>query len=195
VATVAVQGAGGNRSLYSYGIPASLTGALRPGHLVEVPFGTRTLQGVVLDVDFRVVEGFTLRDIHAVLEPEPSLGELQLDLAQWIAAYYACDVAEALAAMLPPGLTRATVVTYHASGQPTGAQRLTEMQAAILRDLVERGPRTMSRLSAFGDERTVTAALESLARRKLITRRQEMGRAASTPMELVVVLQPHATLH
>ena len=195
VATVAVQGAGGNRSLYSYGIPAELIGTLRPGHLVEVPFGKRTLQGVVMDVDFAVVEGFTLRDIRSVLEPEPSLGELQLDLAQWIAAYYACDVADALAAMLPPGLTRASVVTYRATGQLTGAQRLTDVQAALLHELEEHGQRTVSRLSAFGDERTVTTALESLVRRKLVVRQQEMGRAAaSTITELVVVLQPRGTV-
>ncbi|MCH7787786.1 MAG: hypothetical protein IIC22_09760, partial [Chloroflexi bacterium] len=48
-AEVAVDAPAGYDRTFSYSIPQSL--ALRPGHLVQVPFGSRSLQGVVISLE------------------------------------------------------------------------------------------------------------------------------------------------
>jgi primosomal protein N' (replication factor Y) len=74
---------------------------LVPGTVVRVPLGRRTLTGVVL----RLVppsQRRGLRDVHAILPAPYRLGAPALQLAAWIADYYACALGEAVALLLPP---------------------------------------------------------------------------------------------
>jgi primosomal protein N' (replication factor Y) len=85
---------------FTYEAPAHL--ALRPGHLVRVPFGQRTVHGVVvaltddLQVDY-------VRPVLGLLHPEPVVDDVHIELARWIASYYITPLFDALAPMLPPG--------------------------------------------------------------------------------------------
>ena len=99
-AEIAVDAPAGHDRTFSYSVPPPLE--VTPGQLVLVPFGPRTLQGVVfcLEPAPRVEK---TRDIARVQAPEPVLTEHQLALARWISSYYMCTLFEAAALMLPPG--------------------------------------------------------------------------------------------
>ena len=72
------------------------------GQSVKVPFGPRTLQGIVFAVvDAPQVE--ETRDIADTLSAGALLESHQLSLARWISEYYLSSLFESAALMLPPG--------------------------------------------------------------------------------------------
>jgi len=96
-------GQGGPARTFTYSVPEGV--AVAPGHLVRVALGTRVSAGVVVATDVPAPPG-TLRDIAAVADATPVLHPHQIELARWIAQRYRCALADAVRAMVPPGLAR-----------------------------------------------------------------------------------------
>jgi len=90
---------------YTYEVPEALAEIARPGARVEVPFGRRSLVGYVIGTP-KSTGVAKLKPIDRVLDDPPLLTPALLDLARWIAAYYACSFGEALRAVLPGGVDR-----------------------------------------------------------------------------------------
>jgi primosomal protein N' (replication factor Y) (superfamily II helicase) len=85
---------------FHYHVPPRLQAALEPGLRVLVPFAGRKLAGFATKwVDAPDVPD--TKDVIAVLDTKPLLGETMLRLAAWIARYYACGPGEVLEAMVP----------------------------------------------------------------------------------------------
>ncbi len=191
-AAVALAGKVGERSVYTYRIPQALVDTIRPGMLVEVPFGPRVMAGIVISLNGQVDPGIRLRDVVGLLDPLPCLTPTQIALAEWIAEYYSCRVNDAVGLMVPAGIDRAPVVLYSLPTEPIlGRQVLTPLQRELLTSLERTGPTTAARLAAQQDAKSVTMALESMARRKVVVRSRMLGQAAvKDRTEIVVVLQP-----
>ena len=99
-ADVAVDSPVGHARAFTYGIPVRLT--VRPGQLVWVPFGSQTLQGIVVELSTTAPD-FATRDILQAVEPSPLLGPDHIQLGWWMSRYYRCPLFNALSPMLPPG--------------------------------------------------------------------------------------------
>ena len=70
--------------IFDYSIPESLAGKIGVGHLVIVPFGKQTAQGVV----FRFIDQPSVPDVKEVFElvdPAPVLTQAQIALAEAMA--------------------------------------------------------------------------------------------------------------
>ena len=88
---------------FDYAVPGHLADAAVRGCRVVVPFGTRTVTGVVVGKANRP-DASGLKSIADVLDDEPALPEAMLRLCEWIAGYYFCGYGEALRAALPAGI-------------------------------------------------------------------------------------------
>lgn len=102
-AEVAVDAPSGYNHTFSYSIPKSLI--INIGCIVVVPFGKRTVQGVVFSLVDNPQVAQT-REILSVVDPNVILPDIQLELARWISQYYMSSLFEAAALMLPPGLRK-----------------------------------------------------------------------------------------
>ena len=137
-AEVAVDSPVGAGRTFTYSIPEGL--ALAPGQLLRVPFGPRTLQGVVLELSSATSAPYT-RDVLGLVYPDVLLDEDRLALARWVSDYYMCGLFEAAVPMLPHG-SRARPATYLESlvKDPAEVQSgLTRRQAEILKHIHSRG--------------------------------------------------------
>ncbi len=85
---------------FTYSIPPHLN--VQPGQLVRVPFGPRTLRGIVTRLTFERRVDYT-KPILALVHPEPLLNDTQMELAQWVSRYYMALLFDSMAPMLPPG--------------------------------------------------------------------------------------------
>ncbi|MBN1857291.1 MAG: primosomal protein N' [Dehalococcoidia bacterium] len=133
-AEVAVDAPSG-RSTYSYGVPVGFIAHL--GQLVWVPFGSRTVRGVVVELSATPAYEDT-RDMLS-LESSVSLSPLQLNLARWMEARYLCSLFAALALFLPPGTDRSPLVRYEPTGNSLeSVPALSARQGDILRRATER---------------------------------------------------------
>ena len=93
---------------FDYLPPAGVdTDTLQPGMRVRVPFGRRTLIGILLEVCATpAVEQQKLKFAEAVLDNSALLSDDVLAMVQWASAYYQHPIGEALAAALPVLLRR-----------------------------------------------------------------------------------------
>ncbi len=88
----------------TYRVPPELERPAK-GARVLVPLGSRRVTGCVVstsEVADDDVPQARMRDIFDLFDPEPYLPEAVVDLALWIAEYYAASPGEALAAAMPP---------------------------------------------------------------------------------------------
>lgn len=95
---------------FDYLIPPELEAAVVPGGRVRVPFGSRRVEGWVLQ---RKVEAEVARDrlrpVAGVVEECDPLRAEDLAIAGWLVQRYLCGWREALALFAPAGLVRGTV--------------------------------------------------------------------------------------
>ncbi len=88
----------------SYRVPPEIERPAK-GARVLVPLGSRRVTGCVVstsEVEDGETSGSELRDLLDLFDPEPYLPEEVVDLALWMADYYAASPGEALAAAMPP---------------------------------------------------------------------------------------------
>src|SRR5688500_20309095 len=74
------------------------------GIRVTVPFGKRTLTGVVID-EADHSELADVRELIDVLDEQPLFSEEILRFAEWMTEYYVSPIGETLRTMLPYGTT------------------------------------------------------------------------------------------
>jgi primosomal protein N' (replication factor Y) (superfamily II helicase) len=107
-AEVSVNSPIASKQTFSYAIPTGLSVTI--GQAVWVPFGEKTLQGIVVALtDHPAVE--QTRDISGLIDPLPLLSLAQIKLAQWLSQYYLTPLFEAIALMLPPAFERRVVIS------------------------------------------------------------------------------------
>ncbi|MBE7534462.1 MAG: primosomal protein N' [Anaerolineales bacterium] len=97
--------------IFDYAVPESLAGTVGIGHLVIVPFGKQTVQGVV----FRFVDQPSVRDVKEIIElvdPEPVLTQAQISLAEAMAESTLAPLAAVVGLFLPVGLSQQVDTLY-----------------------------------------------------------------------------------
>lgn len=88
---------------FTYEVPDELAPRAVEGTRVVVPFGKRTVSGYILGLSSES-DHPSPRPIESLAEEPPLLQPYQVELARWIAAHYAAPLAEAVRAMIPPGI-------------------------------------------------------------------------------------------
>ena len=148
------------------------------GQAVYVPFGSRTLQGVVLEVteEPRFPE---TRDIIAVVEGPPLLSPERAALARWISEHYLAPLFDCVALMLPPGFRRKplTLLRPLVSGEEIAGLELTPRQRQVLEALAGRREVEADELRQELGLRSLGAVVDQLAGRGLIERTLRAGPA------------------
>ena len=153
---------------FSYRIPDDLPVA--PGQLVRVPFGARTLQGIVFSLaEHSQVPEEETRNIAAIVFDEPLLDEVRLQLARWMSGYYICSLFEAATPILPPGGRVRARIHLTLADPETDRDSLTPLQQRIVDYIAKRGSATQDALvRAVGD--SAAASVASLVRRNVLNR-------------------------
>lgn len=107
-AEVAVNSPGAQRRTFCYAVPPHMSVEL--GHAVEVPFGPRVAQGIVVELSETPSVDDT-REIKGLLDPQPIISPIHIELARWISSYFLSPISDAIALMTPPGFER-RLITY-----------------------------------------------------------------------------------
>ena len=89
--------------IFQYSIPNSLRDQIRIGHRVLVPFGSRKLEGYVIELTNELqFDVGRLKEISALLDPDPIILPSLVELAHYMRRNYLGLLSEALQLMLPP---------------------------------------------------------------------------------------------
>ncbi len=179
-AEVAVNAAAPIRQTFTYRVPDELTVAV--GQAVYVPFGARTLQGIVVEVTAEPRYQDT-RDIEAVIDERPLATPERVSLASWLSDYYRAPLFDCVSLMLPPGFKRRPQtflrLAFWAGDAPDD---LNDAERAILDALREREDSEPEDLKlSLKDVRGVTRAIGALIRRGLVARTYQLARPSVQP--------------
>ena len=122
--------------VFDYHLPIELQGVVVPGCLVEVPFGPRAAQGVVIR-EVETPQVAETRAVSALVDPEPVLTPAQMRLGEWLSERTLSPLAACLHCMLPSGLSQQSDILYQLLKQPQPDERavtpLQEKLMALLR--------------------------------------------------------------
>jgi primosomal protein N' (replication factor Y) len=143
-----------------------LEGKIKPGHLVLVPFGQHTVQGVVL----RFIEQPDVESTRPVLDlvdPQAVLTAQQIALAQILAHECLASQASCIELMLPAGLGKQGDILYTSQGRmPDG---LSLVQTRLLNLLYRRGALRGQQIDRAMPRTDWRAAMRPLVRRGAVT--------------------------
>ena len=180
-AQVAVDGAGLQARTFTYSVPDELP--VRPGHLVWVPFGSRTVQGIVFGLT-NVPEIEEPRGIERVAYANPLISERQIKVAIWMSTYYRVGLFMAASQMLPPGFA-SRLRTWVS----VDAKRVADTAEAA--DLGSRDDRALRMVEDVGEMRRPSlvrrlgrgggVVVDRLIRRKLLVTRSEWEHQRQKP--------------
>ncbi len=90
--------------LFTYAVPETLRGRVKPGARVIVPFGPRRVTAYAIAERGRAPGAFKVREIAGLVDEEPLLTAELLDLARWMSEYYLHPIGEVLGAVLPAAI-------------------------------------------------------------------------------------------
>ena len=155
----------------TYRVPAELAPRIRVGQKIAVPLGTRRATGYVAEIHAGARgpgDDLRLRDVAAILDDVPPLGEELLGFLREAARYYFTPPGEALRAALPRVAERAAQrIKVVRRGAATGADvRLGPRQRALLAALDAEGEMTLA--GAQREHGVAGAAVHALAGRGLV---------------------------
>ena len=103
--------------VFTYRLPPHIASGVQVGAQVLVPFGPRTVVGLVVGLR-EETDRTEVKDIEAVFEDVPALPPDALPLARWIADYYLCELGEALRPFLPQGASYRISRRFRLTGEP-----------------------------------------------------------------------------
>jgi primosomal protein N' (replication factor Y) (superfamily II helicase) len=124
--------------IFDYAVPGSLLGRVGVGHLVIVPFGKQTVQGVV----FRFIDQPSvpeIKEITELVDPVPVMTQAQVVLAEAIAEATLSPLASVVSLFLPTGLSQEADVIYQLRITEYIPQKST-IELRLIKILQERGP-------------------------------------------------------
>ncbi len=172
------------RKLFTYSLPDGIEGSAEPGSRARVPFGRRSLTGVIASVgESSDVAPDRIRGITALPDTAPAIGRALLGTLAWAARYYVSAPGPTFALGLPPrgGSSPRTSAFYTPAGDADPGRAATARaprQRDIL-DLLQREGRPLSAEEIRGLVGATAPALAALRRKGLL--RVEIRQVEAAP--------------
>ncbi|MGC8873123.1 MAG: hypothetical protein ACP5SI_01575, partial [Chloroflexia bacterium] len=168
---------------FSYAVPAEMRERVALGQLVWVPFRRSHLPAIVVGLSDKPPE-FDTRPLEGILDQRPVVTELQLRLASWIAQYYFCSLAEAVFAMVPPGVVARVyrVVVLTEGGRSRDLQALAPPLQRLIEELRAAGGEMPEReLCRKLGRKSVSGSLHRLVRQGWLQRETRIAEPETRP--------------
>ena len=176
-AEVAVNSLIAQRRSFCYSIPPALK--IDIGQAVWVPFGSKTLQGIVVKLsDYPSFEA--TKEINGIITSLPLLSSVQIETALWLSKHYLASLFDSVALMLPPGFERRLVTFLHLLPVPVDTQ-LSPEQEQFVHLIEDRDKVNLKEFERkFGKKKTESIT-QQLLRRGLAVKSQQLEEAKIKP--------------
>jgi primosomal protein N' (replication factor Y) len=166
---------------FTYRLNAEQSSEAKVGARLVVPLGRTVVTSYIVGLDDELPQALNetdIKDAQALVDTDPVCNPEILELARWVADYYACPLGEVIKAALPPGMSpksrnaafaKPKLRRFVRLGQPTNPdddEKLGDAQRRALATLASNGPMPLQALlkTAGVSPATVT----SLERKALI---------------------------
>lgn len=148
---------------YTYILPDEFKAKACVGARVIVPFGSRKMYtALIYEFHTDSPENFEPKEVWALLDDSPIVGNHQLDFWNWLSTYYNCTLGEVFKAALPSGfkLESESVVTLVEDFEASQPLKMNEQQMLDL--LASRGEMSVADLSKSMEQKNVLPIVKRL---------------------------------
>jgi len=178
-AEVVVNSPGAQRRTFCYAVPSNMS--VEVGHAVEVPFGPKVAQGIVVEL-LEIPSVEDTREIKGFIDPQPIISPTHIKLARWISDHYLSPISDAVALMTPPGFER-RVITYLTANPNIDEDMfasLTPEQKRIL-DIVGNSKIDSKEIEKALGKRQSVAMIKQLVQKRLLDKTYKLGAPKVNP--------------
>jgi primosomal protein N' (replication factor Y) len=176
-AEVAVNSPIAQRRSFCYSIPPELN--IDIGQAVWVPFGSKTLQGIVVKLsDYPSFEA--TKEINGVITSLPLLSSVQIEIALWLSKRYLAPLFDSIALMLPPGFERRLVTFLQLLSGQVDLQLSLE-QEQLIRLLESGGKVDLKEVERKLGKRATETVTQQLLRRGMVAKSQQLEEVRIKP--------------
>jgi len=180
---------------FTYQVPAAFQMRIKTGIRVVVQFGQRKFFSALVYKlhQERPVGDFEIKDIEAILDDEPIIGEKQIQLWEWIASYYCCTLGEVFKAALPSGLKLESQTKISLNPEAIFQEGLNDKENAVVLLLESRKTASIQDLNQFLGIQSSFAILKILLEKNAVIIEEQL-RDSYKPKSLSYVrLNPECT--
>jgi len=178
------------RELYTYSLPASLTGLIGPGHRVMVQFGARRIySAIVWQIHDKSPPNET-KPIIGILDDTPLIGKLQQRIWEWLSEYYICSLGEVMKAALPSGLKleSQTKIQYIDSFQ--SFEKLTELEDTALQYIQNNPGTSLEDLGKLLKRKNPLPLVKSLIDKSAISLEEKVSHTYRAKTRQILFIHP-----
>ncbi|TFG48637.1 MAG: DEAD/DEAH box helicase, partial [Anaerolineales bacterium] len=170
------------QGIFDYHLPEETSQDFKIGHLVTVPFGKQSVQGIIIEFpDVPAVP--QTKAVQKILDPLPVVTLGQIKLAQSISLDTLSPLGLTLQAMIPAGLSVQSDIQYCLSeqslalleGGETPLADLSPSQTHLLDLIIERGPLRGRQLDRVLPHKNWRSTAGSLTRRGVLISQSTLG--------------------
>ncbi|QIP12262.1 primosomal protein N' [Spirosoma aureum] len=158
--------------LFTYRVPRGMADILKIGARVIVPFGKnngRVLTAVVYRLHNTPPGNYQARYISEILDEYPLVTGYQLELFNWMSAYYMCCIGDVMNVALPSGLKISSQSKVQFNPDFDYPELLTEFESTLLTELKKHPALSYDELSRLAGESTnIPALIKSLIGKKAV---------------------------
>lgn len=156
--------------LYTYAVPESLSGQVKPGMRVEVQFGRqKRYTAIVYKLHHISPADYTPKEILALTDEESIVTERQLHFWEWIAAYYMCSLGEVMQAALPAAFKLDSETFFLRNPEmELLPESLSDDEYLVAEALHNRESVSLDDVTKILQRKTVSRVLRSLLEKKVI---------------------------
>ena len=177
---------------FTYRVPSAFQFRIKTGIRVIVQFGKRKfLSALVYKLHQNVPVGeFEIKDIEAILDEEPIIGEKQLQFWEWIANYYCCTIGEVYKAALPTGLKLESQTKISLNPDAILSEDLSDKENAVVLLLESRKTASIQDLNRFLGQQSSFAILKLLLEKNAVIVEEQLRESYKPKLLSTVRLNP-----
>jgi len=177
---------------FTYRVPRAFQVQIKTGVRVIVQFGQRKFfSALVYKLHEKEPSGeFEIKDIEAILDEEPIIGEKQLQIWEWIANYYCCTLGEVYKAALPTGLKLESQTKISLNPDAIITEGLTDKETAVVLLLESRKTASIQDLKQFLGQQSSFAILKLLLEKNAVIVEERLRESYKAKEVSMVRLKP-----
>ena len=151
------------QQVFTYSVPTELAMQVNKGVRVIVPFGARKFySAIVREIRTEHAVNYHVKEILAVLDEQPIVNDLQMQLWQWIASYYMCFTGDVMKAAIPAGLKLESETKVFYNDDFVQCEELNKNETEVLNIVHDKKSLPVSEIAALYKHKNLMKTLQSL---------------------------------
>jgi primosomal protein N' (replication factor Y) len=156
-------------SLFTYRVPREIAGTIKIGARVIVQFGSkRIITAVVAHIHTNPPVKYQAKYILELLDEQPIVTTQQLELFNWVAEYYLCNIGEVLNVALPSGLKITSESRIQINPEFDYDDLLTDLERIIVDEIRKQQTLSYQEVERLLGKSNITALIKSLVGKRAV---------------------------